>query len=87
MSDVVTVGMWAAAFTAIVIAVNHMWRLFVAAVRTAVHDEMGRFRSELNSYDEFWTERLDRLERAVQTLEDRSKQLFDMVNEPGSADA
>jgi hypothetical protein len=85
MDPILRVGAIAAAITAVVVATRTVWRLFVEAVKTAVSEEMNKFHSELNSYDEFWTERLDRLERAVQVLENRSKQLFDMVNPTGES--
>jgi hypothetical protein len=79
MNTVILVGSWAAAITAVIIMAKHLWFLFVSGVKTAISEEMSRFHRDLSSYDEFWTERLDRLEKTVQILEQRSKQLFDMV--------
>jgi len=78
-STLLTIGAWAAAVTAVIMALKHLWGVFVAAVRAAVSEEIGKFHKELDSVDQFWTERIDRLEKSVQTLEERSRSLYEMV--------
>jgi len=78
-SPLLMVGASAAAITAVIIASMHLWKVFVLAVRSAVSDEISKFHRELDSIDNFWTERIDRLEASVKTLEERSLSLYEMV--------
>lgn len=68
MDSISTVALIAGTVTAVIIALRSLWGVFVQGVKTAIHDEMQKFHSELSSADEFWSERIDKLERGFDEL-------------------
>lgn len=74
--DVFTeVALIAASITAIIVAARSLWGVFVKGVKTAIHDEMQKFHSELSSADEFWSEKIGKLESGFDALSKRVEAL------------
>lgn len=75
MDTAAQVALVSGAVTAFIIATRTVWNVFVQGVKTAIHDEMTKFHRELNSVDEFWSEKIDKLENSFDALSKRVEEL------------
>lgn len=75
MDTAAQIALVSGAVTAFIIAIRTVWNLFVQGVRAAIHDEMAKFHRELTSVDEFWSEKIGKLESSFDELSKRVEEL------------